>query len=219
MNIIAVSDLHSDASAIVRLAPQLAEAGLVLVAGDITNFGGRREAAAILDRLEKHAKRILAVPGNCDRPEVGAYLSERGWNLDGRAAEIEGLWLIGLGGSLPCPGHTLLEYSEDELKETLDTAHQEIPLGNPFLLLCHQPPHGTKVDRVLGGLHVGSRSIRNFIEDKKPLACLCGHIHESPGLDAVGTTKVANPGPMSRGGFIRADWDGKVLRVEIRSIK
>lgn len=218
MLIVAVSDIHGDAAGIERLAPQLAESDLVLVSGDVTNFGGRREAAAVMGRLANHARRILAVPGNCDKPEVGAWLTEQGLNLDGRAVNIEGLWFAGLGGSLPCPGRTLLEYSEEELGTTLDSVWGEIKKGQPFALLCHQPPQGTKVDRVLGGLHVGSVRIRKFIEDKKPLACFCGHIHESAGSDMIGETVVCNPGPLARGGYVRAVWQGGGISAQTKSI-
>ncbi|HBE73812.1 MAG TPA: hypothetical protein DDW31_06995 [candidate division Zixibacteria bacterium] len=217
--IISISDIHGDPEGIVRLSAELSKADLVLVSGDITNFGGRKEAAGIIDRLGKHAKRILAVPGNCDRPEVGKYLGEQGVNLDQQAVEIGGLWFSGLGGSLPCPGRTLLEHSEDEFGSALDSGLGEIGKGQPFVLLCHQPPHGTKVDRVMGGLHVGSRRIRQFIEESKPLACFCGHIHESPGVDRIGETAVCNPGPLGRGGYVRAVWRGGAISVQIESFK
>lgn len=215
MIILAISDLHGESAGLDQLAPVLEKADLVLVSGDITNFGGRKEAEALLSRLEKRSKRLLAVPGNCDRPEVGACLTEMGISLDCRSVEVGGLVFLGLGGSLPCPGRTPTEYSDEELAESLESVYREMPKVNPFILLCHQPPQGTKVDRVLGGLHVGSRAVRRFIEQRKPLACFCGHIHESAGLDMIGTTTVANPGPLPGGGFIRAEWDGINLRVEL----
>lgn len=217
MIIVAVSDIHGDISAIERLAPVLSQADLVLVSGDITNFGGRQEAAVVMNRLSKHSHRLLAVPGNCDRPEVGAYLSEQGLNIDARIVEIEGLSIIGLGGSLPCPGRTLLEYSEEEFGSALESAYAQMNPQKPFVLVCHQPPYGTKVDRVLGGLYVGSRAIRKFIEERRPLACFCGHIHESSGEDRIGETKVINPGPLGRGRYVRADWDGEGISVPLES--
>lgn len=219
MVIISISDIHGDPEGIVRLSAEHSKADLVLISGDITNFGGRKEAAEIIDRLGKHAKRILAVPGNCDRPEVGDLLAERGISLDCRAVEVGGLTFIGLGGSLPCPGRTLLEYGEEEFGSALDSGLGEIGKGRPFVLLCHQPPYGTKVDRVMGGLHVGSRRIRQFIEESKPLACFCGHIHESAGEDRIGETEVCNPGPLARGGYVRAEWQGGPIIVEIESFK
>jgi hypothetical protein len=217
MEIIAVSDIHGDLAGIERLAPVLSEADLVLVLGDITNFGGRKEAWAVLDRLGKYSKKILAIPGNCDRPEVGALLSERGLSLDQRAVEVGGLRLAGLGGSLPCPGRTLLEYSEQELAQALEVLGNEISEGSQFVLVCHQPPQGTNLDKVFGGLHVGSRAIREFIEKRKPMACFCGHIHEAAGVDRIEDTAICNPGPLGRGGYVKAVWQGGGISARLES--
>lgn len=218
MRIIAVTDIHGDPAGIVRLKAELARADLALVSGDITNFGGRREAAVVMEKIHEYCPRILAVPGNCDRPEVGAYLSEHGWNLDSRAVELEGLRFLGLGGSLPCPGRTLLEFTEEELASFLNGADSDSKAGTPFVLLCHQPPYGTKLDRVFGGLHVGSRAIREFIVKQKPLACFCGHIHESAGMDNIGATVIANPGPLAKRGYVLCRWKDGEIKVEINRI-
>lgn len=68
-------------------------------------------------------------------------------------------------------------------------------------LLCvfHGPPHGTALDQIAGGAHVGSRATRRFLERMRPMLSLHGHIHESPSIsghfaDRVGTTVCVNPG-------------------------
>jgi len=53
--------------------------------------------------------------------------------------------------------------------------------------------------------HIGSRSIRRFVEEKKPLAVFCGHVHESSGIDLIGETLVANPGPAKKGNYALAE--------------
>lgn len=60
------------------------------------------------------------------------------------------------------------------------------------IFLFHSPPHGCKLDRAaLDGrriddvqvdVHVGSAAIRRFIETRRPLLTLHGHIHESTRL-------------------------------------
>ncbi len=60
------------------------------------------------------------------------------------------------------------------------------------IVLFHTPPHDTRLDRAaLDGksvdyvpldLNVGSIAVRRFIEDRKPLLTLHGHIHESARL-------------------------------------
>ncbi len=51
----------------------------------------------------------------------------------------------------------------------------------------------------MGGLHTGSKALRAFIDDKNPVLCLCGHIHESSGKEYYGDTLVINPGPFKDG--------------------
>ncbi|MCG3126577.1 MAG: hypothetical protein CHACPFDD_01428 [Phycisphaerae bacterium] len=72
---------------------------------------------------------------------------------------------------------------------------ETLTTGNPMehaVLLCHAPPHNTRLDRAaLDGrsfehvplnVHVGSIAIRKFIEQRQPLVTLHGHIHESARL-------------------------------------
>ena len=75
------------------------------------------------------------------------------------------------------------------------------------VVLFHAPPHGTTLDRAaLDGkmidhvpldVHVGSIAIRRFIEERRPLLTLHGHIHESTRLtgswrDRIGRTHMFN---------------------------
>jgi len=60
--------------------------------------------------------------------------------------------------------------------------------------VTHSPPWGTLLDRLYDGRAVGSRAIRSFIERHRPPLTLHGHIHESPGVDRIGTTVSVNPG-------------------------
>jgi len=63
--------------------------------------------------------------------------------------------------------------------------------------VMHAPPYNTKLDITSLGKHVGSRSIRRFIEQEQPPLTLHGHIHESfvnGYIDAIGATVCVNPG-------------------------
>ncbi len=77
------------------------------------------------------------------------------------------------------------------------------------------PPHGTAVDRLKSGVHVGSRSVREFLLARRPAVCLTGHIHEAVGSDRVGSTLVLNPGPFSEARFIEVRIDGDAVEAEI----
>lgn len=63
----------------------------------------------------------------------------------------------------------------------------------------HSPPFNSNLDLTHRGLHVGSKSIRSFIEREQPPLTLHGHIHESPQVSGswkewVGSTLCINPG-------------------------
>lgn len=74
-------------------------------------------------------------------------------------------------------------------------------LSNPknTIYVIHAPPFNTKLDIVTLGTHVGSKSVREFIEKEQPLLTLHGHIHESPKMsgswkDKIGKTICINVG-------------------------
>lgn len=74
-------------------------------------------------------------------------------------------------------------------------------LSNPkkTVYVIHAPPFNTKLDIITTGAHVGSASIRHFIEEEQPLLTLHGHIHESPKMsgswkDKIGKTLCINVG-------------------------
>ena len=65
--------------------------------------------------------------------------------------------------------------------------------------VIHTPPHNTKLDRMYDDIHIGSESVRRFIEKHQPPLTLHGHIHESPHVsgsiaDELGQTVMINPG-------------------------
>lgn len=61
--------------------------------------------------------------------------------------------------------------------------------------VVHSPPYATTLDRLQGGITpIGSRALRAFIERRRPPLTLHGHVHESPGVERLGTTVCVNPG-------------------------
>ncbi|MFO7958265.1 MAG: metallophosphoesterase family protein [Candidatus Brocadiia bacterium] len=218
MKIVAMTDLHGNTSGIDEAGDVLAAADVVLLTGDLTNFGGRRDAARVLNALREHNDSVLAVHGNCDRPDVADYLSEEGISLHARSVERDGVVLLGLGGSLPAPAGTPSEYDEDELAAFLQQAARGADDSLPWVVVSHQPAADTALDRVRGGRHVGSRSVRTFIEEHEPLVCFSGHIHEADGTDAIGPTKLINPGPLRHGGYAWAVVEDGLRELEVRRL-
>ncbi|MBN2481189.1 MAG: metallophosphoesterase family protein [Bacteroidales bacterium] len=211
MIIVALTDLHGRTGIIKALSPRLRSADLVILCGDITHFGHRNEIASIVDSFRKINPNIVAVSGNCDYPEAERYLAAEGISLSGTVKEINDFCFFGLGGSLPCPGRTPNEYSEEEYEAILSGF--TLPSGKPCIMVSHQPPFDSMNDTVSPGVHVGSRIIRRFIETNSPLICFTGHIHEGTGIDHIGETAVVNPGPAFAGGYAQAEIEGTSVKA------
>lgn len=216
MMIVALADIHDDLERLGTAAGDLAAADVVLLVGDLTNFGRQAAATRVVVAVRKYNNRVLAVPGNCDYPEVDAYLSQEGISLHRRSTVINGVAFLGVGGSLPCPGKTPNEYSDREFETFLVEAKSELSSDAPVILVSHQPPRDTVTDLARIGRHVGSQSVRVFIETVQPLICFTGHIHEGRGIDSIGRTTVINPGPLWTGRYACARVRGEVAEVEIR---
>ncbi|TFG59340.1 MAG: YfcE family phosphodiesterase [Spirochaetales bacterium] len=201
VTILALTDLHGSAAYVRRLEAEIKDADLILVAGDITNFGRRKQAEALLKPLLETGVPLFAVSGNCDHSQVEDYLTEMGINASAGTASIKNLNIFGLSGSLTTPVPTPRTFSEEEFAGLIADETRALSVGELGILLTHQPPFNTAVDAVRSGMHVGSRVIRKFIEDSKPLVCVSGHIHESFGRGTIGTSILVNPGPFHDGRY------------------
>ena len=218
MLLIGLTDIHGKADNIKKISNILGKADAIIVSGDITHFGRENDAIKVLENIQKYNTNIFAVSGNCDYPGVEQYLIETGYNLNGSSKSIDGLTLIGLGGSLPCPGRTPNEFTEYELEEILLSSISKIAVKTNLILVSHQPPVDTVNDEVRDGIHVGSTAVRSFIEKYQPLVCFTGHIHEGVGIDTIGRTKLVNPGPLWYGKYAHAEIsDGQITKLEIYS--
>jgi len=95
-------------------------------------------------------------------------------------------------------------------KDLEGIAGELTPDRAPVVCAFHGPPHGTALDLIHGDVHVGSRVVRTFLEERKPLLSLHGHIHESPAVsgkfaDRIGPTICVNPG-QRMGSTLHAVW-------------
>jgi Icc-related predicted phosphoesterase len=216
MKIITIVDLHGSYSLVDELGKELSEADLVIIAGDLTNFGGEEEARKGIEAVRKYNKNILAVTGNCDTKEVAEYLTAEKLNIHAHNVTVNGVSLIGAEGSLPCPSPTPTIYSEDEYVGIFNKSIEGLDRTRPLILVSHQPPYDTVNDTLNNGDHVGSRSVRDFIESQQPLVCFSGHIHEAPGIDEIGKTKIVNPGPLGTRSYAYLDLDDGINTLEIR---
>lgn len=200
MKILFLVDIHNQPKHLESIVPIAQQAELVLIGGDITHFGSLEDAEELLKPLRAAQPHLFAVTGNCDPAPVDEWLESEELNLDGQSRSFGEFSLVGLGGSLPCPGTTPHEHTEEEMAVLLEKAFQQKE-SQHTILVSHQPPFKCAVDKSSGAGHVGSRSVREAIQKEKPLLCLSGHIHESAGVDTLKETTLVNPGPFLVGNY------------------
>jgi len=218
MHIIAFGDIHSSYENIYKIS-ELSAADLVIITGDITNFGGWNDAKKIIEIVMSINNKVFAVLGNMDRESVNDYLTEIGINLHKTGKVIDDTGIFGVGGSNPTPFNTPTEYSEIDIENFAKKAHGTIGYPKRKIFVSHAPPYGTMTDKLKNNIHVGSSSIRKFIKSTNPDLCLTGHIHESQAVDWLGETQIINPGMLAGGKYIEVVLRDDKLEAQIKSYK
>ena len=178
-----------------------------------------------VEKLEEHIpadRLVFLTPGNDDIFEIDEPIkgSGRGLYPLGRLVELEnGYAMLSFDYSNPTPWNTPREDSEKGLWKRLEKLADLVDRDwRKIICNFHVPPYGTsidlapKLDKNLRPVYrfgepelvnVGSRSVRRFLEEYKPLVGLHGHIHESAGYDKVGETIVFNPGSEYTAGILK----------------
>ncbi len=188
-----------------RVLPRLVEGldvELVALTGDITHFGPAEYAAEL---ASSSPVPVLAIPGNCDPPEVLDALSEAGARVLHRRGEVVGgLRFFGLGGLVGGGVHAGIKLGEEEARKILMAA------GKVDVLLTHVPPYGI-LDEV-ASLHIGSRGILEAVRAVVPKYHLFGHVHEGRGIVQSATIFV-NPGPFRDGFYALIETSSSTVKL------
>jgi uncharacterized protein len=217
-SLIVLPDLHAQSDILKQIARPLMDVDAVILAGDMTNGSTSQllRVFAILEELNEH---IYTIPGNMDTDGILAHLSREGLNLHRTHQMLDGFALCGVGGALPFAGKFV--FNEAQFAQMLNDSIADVREDVPKILVCHQPPYNTLIDQLPDGTHVGSKSVRAFIEQTQPLICFSGHIHEAQGIDQLGSTMLINPGPLWHSHtYAYAELeDGRVQTLEIRRIE
>ncbi len=200
MKVLVATDFHGYEAAFENFASKAEEekAEILVICGDITHFGTIQEAKYLLSLLTDLRLPVLFVPGNCDPPALADIDVEGAMCIHGKSVSYGDLTFIGVGGSPSTPLNTLFEMTEEKIAQILNEGSKNID-NRWVILVSHTPPKGTSVDKIHLGEHVGSSSVRSFVEERKPSAVFCGHIHEARGKDVIGGTIIVNPGPARHG--------------------
>lgn len=183
MKILVFSDIHDDLEALKKIVVQKADIYICL--GDLSDFGkGLEEGGEILAPL---GKKFWLMPGNNETWEQTQVLGKKYGFVDfhQKVIEQDGFVFAGLGYSLPTPFNTPGEVSEEEFEKALKSFKDYQSL----CLFCHNPPKDSELDVIPSGAHVGSQTIREFLDRDQPIYFFSGHIHENEGkVQRIGKT-------------------------------
>jgi Icc-related predicted phosphoesterase len=128
---------------------------------------------------------------------------------DERIVRLGSHELLSSSWANPTPWASPRELDEDALYERLRRLADELAEPHRAIFNLHVPPYDSRLDqapdlkpdltpRMSGGQPmmkpVGSRAVRQLIEEVQPLLALHGHIHESKGETRIGRTLALNTG-------------------------
>jgi len=183
MKILAVADIHGSQyklnlilKNIERYSPDL-----VVVCGDITQYGPGDVAKHLLDQIPIDT---LAVMGNIDSTDVEKGIdNSKATKIEMKKVNRKGNFFVGLNAVNP-----------DDIKKI----DEKKLIDKDTILVTHVPPYNTQ-DKVFVGMHGGSKELRELIDKYQPRLVLSGHIHENPGYIKLENTIVVNCSMGKRG--------------------
>jgi len=216
MQLVCITDLHGRLDALQRILADAGHPDVVLLGGDITNFGSPSDAARVIQVAQQQAPTVLAVAGNCDSAAIEQELDRLGVALHGRGFLCGGVGIHGLS-AIPPWKRGMYQLTEEELEAALQRGYAAIEGARQHVLLAHVPPQGMKADRTFFWVHAGSEAVRSFIDRVQPALVFCGHIHEGRGIETSGRTTVVNCGFAGRGEYATAELADDDVYVVLRS--
>jgi uncharacterized protein len=171
------------------------------------------------ERMAEYGIDIFVMPGNDDPWSCDAAIetAEHVQACDGRVVRIGEHEMISSGYSNPTPWRTPRELDEDVLYDRLRALADQVEDPATAIFNLHVPPYDSGLDtanevnpdltlRYVGGqphpIPVGSRAVRQVIEEFQPLLALHGHIHECRGEVRIGRTLAINTGSEYNSGHI-----------------
>ncbi len=211
--ILLLSDLHGSIPQIPAFDRKKFDA--IILAGDVTN------GTKVVSRIDAFVQKLAYLgefyffQGNSDYPALveQPLLNKNAKVLHQKAILVGEYEIIGSGGATT----GLINYSaftEAQFERNLRDVYASARASPEYqILVTHDPPYNTALDLNLRHEHVGSRSVRNLIEEKQPLLALCGHIHEARGIEKIKKTTCVNAGSVKLGN------GGAEIEIENDSIK
>ncbi|MBI2673390.1 metallophosphoesterase [Candidatus Woesearchaeota archaeon] len=197
MKILAFADVHGSMASIKKLKEKAEFADLLVCAGDISNWS--TDTNKMLKELSQIKKPLLMINGNHESDQELREQCKRYKNIlfiHNATYEVDNYVFFGYGGG----GFSL----EDEgFVSAAKKFKKTIKKSQKVILITHAPPYNTRLDELPFSGHAGCKSIRDFIDEVKPILSISGHLHENFHIrQKIGETVLINPGP-----------DGKILEI------
>lgn len=205
MRILAFSDVHGSYDTVEEILRREAAYDVVLIGGDLTTYGTGDQAASAIRRFQAFGKPLLLVAGNMDPVPVEETMARMGVSIDARGVVLDDVGFFGVSAAPLSPLQTPNEIPEEEIRRRADMGWKDVKGARWKIFVPHSPPKDTRLDRIFLGSHVGSRAVREFIEQNGPEVMICGHIHEARGEDLLGRTKLVNCGQAGKGYYVIVD--------------
>jgi uncharacterized protein len=205
MRILTISDLHGQYDAFrLKILP---EVDVILMAGDLTNFGLRppvnyqlqaerelEQARAWYERLHQHCPRILWVQGNHDIDLPDDFLEPFAQNIRDQSITLqddnESIRVRGV--SLTCAfdkPFLAQQWAFTTINPLADS--YAFDFGYHDIIVSHGPPLDC-LDRTNSGQHIGSPALQKHVLEHQPKLVVCGHVHEAAGVRSLGQSMIAN---------------------------
>jgi uncharacterized protein len=216
VRLLGITDLHDQRTALARILSDAGPADVILLGGDLTNFGRPSDAERLVHAVQSGGAAVLAVAGNCDSAEIDRRLVELGVSLHARGVIYGAVGFHGLSG-MPPWRTGMYQFTEEELAASLQAGYAQIAGAPVHVVLAHPPPRNDSIDCTYRGQHVGSTALRTFIDQHQPDLVVCGHIHEGRGIAELGRTIVVNCGAAASGSYALVEL-GPPVRVELRQL-
>jgi Icc-related predicted phosphoesterase len=206
------SDIHGDYAAVERMVASNPGIDGLIIAGDLTTNGKPDVARTVLRSFVSRV-RVAIVAGNMDPRSLEPVFAEEAHLVDSRAVWWDDVAIFGVSGSPPTPMRTPYEIGEDEIMARAERGWANATQARWRIFVPHAPPANTSLDLIGSGggkRHVGSTSVRAFIERRQPDLVVCGHIHEARGIETIGRSLVVNCGPAHLGYHAIASIGGSI---------
>jgi uncharacterized protein len=214
-----MTDIHGSYRKVLEVLSAVGHFDLLVIGGDLTTAGSRKEATLAIDQLRSFGRPVLVVAGNMDPPELDELFAEKEVSIDGRGVIIGNVGIFGVSAAPLSPLFTPNEIPETEIKRRAEAGWKDVHQARWTVFVPHAPPANTKVDLLYSGEHAGSTAVREFIDTHQPDVTICGHIHESMGEDLLGRTRVVNCGPAGKGHHVIIDLLEGIAINHIRSVR